>query len=132
MSTELIDETTLSEILAAIRQGTDLQSAVMASGFNLGAFLRLLEVGHGAYERQAQGARVYAKTREHLRVYTETQKARAEAAQALQRRVMESEDWKASKWMLENNHPELIRDPGSGAVLPFSQVMNTGGDLFDY
>lgn len=122
---KIINADTLDAILKNLLRGMDLQTAVVSTGYNVRLFMRHLEKGAIAYNRESEGLKVRASEREEHFLYISVMKARAQAAQALISDIRAAEDWKAKKWLLESQHQETY---GAYNIEGVPHAPTLGGD----
>lgn len=104
-----IDDEKQTALVAALRNGSDLETACHYAGLSTQQVLRTLEVGKLEAERVANGMEADAKLSGELAIWEALKKARAEAivrnVTYIQKAASDG-SWQAAAWWLERAVPE--------------------------
>ncbi len=93
------------KILEYLRAGHYAKVAAARLGIDESTYYRWLQRGEATLKAAAAGEPVAAKDRQYARFVERVREAEAEAEQTALRRVLRSEDWRATAWFLERRHP---------------------------
>lgn len=117
MAKKTISNQEIDTIGEYIKEGVDLETASHASGISIHLALEAFEEGY--YEKvHIDGGGKLRKTKtQSFKLYSVVVKARAESIIESVKKVKDSDDWKAAKWLLETTAPNLYSQKAATMIV---------------